>query len=88
MESGTATKNQKNHRKVVCSLCSYVENSRIKDLIKESNKIYVSTEEIIRKKLKHLSVEDSLETHNQLRVFQQGLQRSIIRSERLHQSDD
>jgi GTP pyrophosphokinase len=64
------TKNQKPSEDWLRFVVTSKAKSRIKDLIKESNKVYVSDgKEIIKKKLKYLSVEDTLEIHNQLRAF-------------------
>lgn len=64
------TKNQKPSEDWLRFVVTSKAKSRIKDLIKESNKVYVTDgKEVIKRKLKNLSVEDSLETHNQLRAF-------------------
>ncbi|MDP5120927.1 MAG: bifunctional (p)ppGpp synthetase/guanosine-3',5'-bis(diphosphate) 3'-pyrophosphohydrolase [Spirosomaceae bacterium] len=64
------TKNQKPSEDWLRFVVTSKAKSRIKDLIKESNKVYVSDgKEVIKKKLKHLSIEDTLEIHNQLRAF-------------------
>lgn len=64
------TKNQRPSEDWLRFVVTSKAKSRIKDLIKEGNKVYVSDgKEVIKRKLKMLSVEDNLETHNQLRAF-------------------
>ncbi len=64
------TKNQKPSEDWLRFVVTSKAKSRIKDVLKESNKGYVTEgKEIISKKLKNLGIEISLETFNQLRAF-------------------
>lgn len=64
------TKNQKPSEDWLRFVVTSKAKARIKDLLKESNKSYVTEgKDIITKKLKNLGLEASLETFNQLRAF-------------------
>lgn len=64
------TKNQKPSEDWLRFVVTSKAKTRIKDLLKEVNKVYVTDgKEIISKKLKHLGLENNLETLNQLRAF-------------------
>lgn len=64
------TKNQKPSEDWLRFVVTSKAKHRIKDLLKEDNKVYiVDGKEIIAKKLKHLGIENSLETLNQLRAY-------------------
>lgn len=64
------TKNQKPSEDWLRFVVTSKAKSRIKDLLKESNKVYISDgKEIIKKKLKVLGLDDTLETQNQMRAF-------------------
>lgn len=64
------TKNQKPNEDWLRFVVTSKAKGRIKDLLKEENKVYVSDgKELINKKLKHLGLENTLETLNQLRAF-------------------
>ncbi len=64
------TKNQKPSEDWLRFVVTSKAKARIKDLLKESNKSYVTEgKEVITKKLKNLGLEANLETFNQLRAF-------------------
>lgn len=64
------TKNQKPSEDWLRFVVTSKAKARIKDILKESNKGYVSDgKDIISKKLKNLGLESNLETFNQLRAF-------------------
>ncbi len=64
------TKNQKPSEDWLRFVVTSKAKARIKDLLKESNKSYVTEgKEVITKKLKNLGLESNLETFNQLRAF-------------------
>lgn len=64
------TKNQKPSEDWLRFVVTSKAKARIKDLLKEGNKGYVTDgKEIITKKLKHLGLESSLEVFNQLRAY-------------------
>lgn len=64
------TKNQKPSEDWLRFVVTSKAKARIKDTLKESNKGYVTEgKELIIKKLKHLGLENNLETFNQLRAF-------------------
>lgn len=64
------TKNQKPSEDWLRFVVTSKAKARIKDLLKESNKSYVTEgKDVITKKLKNLGLEASLETFNQLRAF-------------------
>jgi guanosine-3',5'-bis(diphosphate) 3'-pyrophosphohydrolase len=64
------TKNQKPSEDWLRFVVTSKAKGRIKDLLKEDNKGYITDgKEIITKKLKHLGLENTLETINQLRAF-------------------
>jgi len=64
------TKNQNPSEDWLRFVVTSKAKSRIKDLLKEGNKVYITDgREIILKKLKHLGLETNLETINQLRAF-------------------
>lgn len=64
------TKNQKPNEDWLRFVVTSKAKGRIKDLLKEENKTYISDgKEIIAKKLKLLGLENNLETINQLRAF-------------------
>lgn len=64
------TKNQKPSEDWLRFVVTSKAKARIKDLLKENNKSYVTDgKEIVVKKLKNLSIESSLETFNQLRAY-------------------
>ncbi len=64
------TKNQKPSEDWLRFVVTSKAKSRIKDLLKESNKGYIGEgKEIIAKKLKNLGLENNLETLNQVRAY-------------------
>jgi len=64
------TKNQKPSEDWLRFVTTSKAKARIKDLLKEENKIYFSDgKELINKKLKTLGIENNLETLNQLRAY-------------------
>ena len=64
------TKNQKPSEDWLRFVVTSKAKARIKDLLKENNKSYVTEgKEVITKKLKNLGLESNLETFNQLRAF-------------------
>jgi GTP pyrophosphokinase len=64
------TKNQKPSEDWLRFVTTTKAKARIKDLLKEENKVYYSDgKEIIAKKLKTLGLENNLETLNQLRAY-------------------
>jgi guanosine-3',5'-bis(diphosphate) 3'-pyrophosphohydrolase len=64
------TKNQKPSEDWLRFVVTSKAKARIKDLLKESNKGYITEgKEVISKKLKNLGLENNLETINQLRAF-------------------
>ncbi|GAB3510934.1 RelA/SpoT family protein [Emticicia fontis] len=64
------TKNQKPSEDWLRFVTTSKAKARIKDLLKEENKVYYSDgKEIIAKKLKILGLENNLETLNQLRAY-------------------
>lgn len=64
------TKNQKPSEDWLRFVVTSKAKARIKDLLKEENKVYVSDgKEIIAKKFKHFGIENNLETLNQLRAY-------------------
>jgi guanosine-3',5'-bis(diphosphate) 3'-pyrophosphohydrolase len=64
------TKNQKPSEDWLRFVATSKAKARIKDALKEENKVYVADgKEIILKKLKNLGIENSLEALNQLRAF-------------------
>jgi guanosine-3',5'-bis(diphosphate) 3'-pyrophosphohydrolase len=64
------TKNQKPNEDWLRFVVTSKAKGRIKDLLKEENKVYVTDgKELIAKKLKNLGIENTLETLNQLRAF-------------------
>ncbi len=64
------TKNQKPSEDWLRFVVTTKARARIKDLLKEENKVYVSDgKEVIIKKLKILGIENTLETHNQIRAY-------------------
>ncbi|MGL4631255.1 MAG: RelA/SpoT family protein [Leadbetterella sp.] len=64
------TKNQKPSEDWLRIVVTSKAKARIKDILKESNKGYISEgKEIITKKLKNLGIETNLETFNQLRAY-------------------
>lgn len=64
------TKNQKPSEDWLRFVVTSKAKHRIKDLLKEDNKVYIADgKEIITKKLKHLGIENTLETLNQLRAY-------------------
>lgn len=64
------TKNQNPSEDWLRFVVTSKAKARIKDLLKEGNKVYITDgREIILKKLKNLGLENNLETINQLRAF-------------------
>ena len=64
------TKNQKPSEDWLRFVVTSKAKARIKDLLKESNKGYITEgKEVIAKKLKNLGLENNLETINQLRAY-------------------
>jgi guanosine-3',5'-bis(diphosphate) 3'-pyrophosphohydrolase len=64
------TKNQKPSEDWLRFVVTSKAKARIKDLLKESNKGYITEgKEVISKKLKNLGLENNLETINQLRAY-------------------
>lgn len=64
------TKNQKPNEDWLRFVVTSKAKGRIKDLLKEENKTYITDgKEIVAKKLKILGLENTLETQNQLRAF-------------------
>lgn len=64
------TKNQKPSEDWLRFVVTSKAKARIKDILKESNKGYITEgKEIVTKKLKNLGLENNLETINQLRAF-------------------
>jgi GTP diphosphokinase / guanosine-3',5'-bis(diphosphate) 3'-diphosphatase len=64
------TKNQKPSEDWLRFVVTSKAKSRIRDLLKEENKIYITDgREIIAKKLKNLGIENNLETLNQIRAY-------------------
>ncbi len=64
------TKNQKPSEDWLRFVVTSKAKARIKDLLKENNKSYITDgKEIITKKLKNLGIESNLETFNQLRAY-------------------